>query len=217
MTVLDKACEPSILDKFERIGVFRFTRLITLLSVFTTAMVLIVLATTFLTTLLPQYTSVGGEEVAAVLKAKTTPASGESRDDSSDETVLLSTVKPGPGVKKEFSDSTNRKVLAGWLKGLPKASRQDFIDNMEEVIAYAQRNSMNVTDAINTYKELKLDKVGTVGLDQLERKLSQGTIIGSFLFGLMLLALFSLVLVLLAIERNTRGEERVTGVAAVAS
>ena len=68
---------------------------------------------------------------------------------------------------------------------------------------------MNVTDAINTYKDLKIDKVGTVG-DQLEKKLSRATIIGTFLFGFMLLARFSLVLVLLAIERNTRGQVRIT-------
>jgi hypothetical protein len=199
-----------ILDKFERIGVFRFTRLITLLAILITASGLVVLAASFITTLLPQYTSIGGAEVAAALKAKTSLVdSGESSEDSSDEAVLLSTVKTGPGVKKEFFDSTNRKVLAGWLKGRPKKSRQDFIDNMEEVIEYAQLNGMNVTDAVNTYKDLKLDKVGTVGADQLERTISRATIIGTFLVGLMLLALFSLVLVLLAIERNTRGEVRV--------
>jgi hypothetical protein len=77
---------------------------------------------------------------------------------------------------------------------------------MEDVIAYAYAHQMNATDAINAYKQLKFDNVGTTGFDGVERGIGRVTVIAGFFFGLLLLALFSLVLVLvlLAIERNTR-------------
>jgi hypothetical protein len=68
--VLGDASRPLILDKFERVGVFRFTRLITLAAILITAACLVVIAVMFVTTLLPEYTSNGGKEVAGVLKAK---------------------------------------------------------------------------------------------------------------------------------------------------
>jgi len=105
-------------------------------------------------------------------------------------------------VSKEFASAKNRQVLAGWVKILPKDERQDFIDNMLDVIIYAQQNNINTTDAVNSYKQLKFDNLGTTGFDRVERVVTRGTVIAGILFGVMLL--FSLVLVLLAIERNTR-------------
>ena len=55
-------------------------------------------------------------------------------------------------VSKEFASAKNRQVLAGWVKILPKDERQDFIDNMLDVIIYAQQNNINTTDAVNSYK-----------------------------------------------------------------
>ena len=154
-----------------------------------------------MTTLLPQSTAIGGPEVAAALKGKSAGSSAtEVADDRGDATVL-STVDLPASVNKEFASAENRKVLAGWLKNLPKEARQDFVDNMEDVIAYAHAHQMNATDAINAYKELKFDNVGTTGFDRVERGIARATVIAGFLFRLMLLALFSLVLVLLAIER----------------
>ena len=194
----------STLDNFERIGIFRFTRAIALVAVVIVAVGLIVAGVTFVGTLLPQSTEIGGLEVAAALKGKSAgPAASEAADDHGDAT-MLSTISLPAGVNKEFTSAENRKVLAGWLKSLPKDARQEFVDNMEDIITYANAHQMNATDAINAYRELKFDNVGTTGFDRVERGIARATVIAGFLCGLLLLALFSLVLVLLAIERNTR-------------
>ena len=59
-------------------------------------------------------------------------------------------------------------------------------------------------DVINSYKVLKLAKIAARGIDKYAEQAKKG---GLLFFGAIMMAmvaLFSLVLVLLAIERNTR-------------
>jgi hypothetical protein len=196
----------SALDNFERSTIFRFTRALAIAAVAAIAIALVVAGLIFAATLLPTSSAVGGREVAAAIRVRGS-APTETASETASEAVL-STVNLPLAVSKELSGSDNRKVLSGWLANLPKEERQDFVDNMRDVVVYAQQNNINTTDAINTYKTLKLDKVATTGFDRIERQIARATIIGGFLFGLALLAMFSLVLVLLAIERNTRGQSR---------
>ena len=104
-------------------------------------------------------------------------------------------------------DTDNSKVLEGWLMSLEdEDERQDFLDNLSGVIdrAKAQDKESQINDVINNYRSVKLSKIIDARIDKFE---SVGEKIGFYgsIFGLLIfISLMSMMLVLLAIERNTR-------------
>jgi wobble nucleotide-excising tRNase len=105
----------------------------------------------------------------------------------------------------------NKKVVEGWLEPLGPSERQDFLDNMAEVITAAEKQRVDIVAAINRYKELKLAKIAEAkqGSDFIGITIRPLNVVIGIFFQLALIALISLVLVLLAIERNTRRPENV--------
>lgn len=98
----------------------------------------------------------------------------------------------------------NRKVLRGWLEGLDPDQKRDFLLNMSEVIQGAEQSSADVTEAINKYKTMKLQKLAATGLEKYAVQVRRGAVIGLIAFMVLVLAISSLGLVLLSVERNTR-------------
>ena len=72
------------------------------------------------------------------------------------------------------------------------------------MITYAEQNNLDVTHAINTYKELKLQQYRAAESKALDAKISRYGTVGGMVAAAMLIVALSLVLVVLAIERNTR-------------
>jgi hypothetical protein len=103
-----------------------------------------------------------------------------------------------------LSDQSNKSVLEGWLRGLDADQRQDFLDNLEDVIKYAEQNNLDVIQAVNTYRELKLQKYRAAESKAADARISRYGTIGGIVAAVMLIVALSLVLVVLAIERNTR-------------
>lgn len=112
-----------------------------------------------------------------------------------------------------FSEEQARKVLAYHLRHVSPRARQEYLDNMAEVVD-AERKAHVIKDptkavrgevsAINAYMDLKDAKLLRIRAARpaLRTKILYTEIVAAILLGLV--ALFSLVLVLLAIERNTR-------------
>lgn len=112
------------------------------------------------------------------------------------------TIKLPDNVKKYLSGE-NEKILYGWIEPLEKSNKKNFIENLSLVIAEAEKNNENVVEIINEYKTVKLEKLSGSGFEKYERKVNKGVMLGT-IFGLFIfIALMSLVLVMLAIERNT--------------
>lgn len=116
----------------------------------------------------------------------------------------------------------NRKILRGWLDGLDADQKKDFLQNMSEVIqvaeqsdvrktlrgavpgAVAEQSAVDIVEAINKYKTLKLQKLATNSIERYAIQVRRGAVIGLIAFMVLVLATSSLGLVLLSIERNTR-------------
>jgi hypothetical protein len=105
---------------------------------------------------------------------------------------------------KKYLSGKNEKILNGWIEPLDEKNMKDFIKNLSSIIAEAEERNENVVNIINEYKIVKLEKLNETEFEKYEKVVSKaaisGTIFGLFIF----IALMSLVLVMLAIERNTR-------------
>lgn len=110
-------------------------------------------------------------------------------------------------IKAHFSseDGENAAVLEHWLDNLSgEKQQQDFLDNLSDVIEDAEDQKANVVDVINSYAKMKFAKLKK---DQVGEYAEMGRKFALYLtlFGLVSLTAFmSLILVALAIERNTR-------------
>lgn len=141
-------------------------------------------------------THVGHDEVKRALSPPV-PTSFASLQAAVPEVTIPSNVD-------KYMGRDDRKVFLGWIEDLDEAQKKDFISNLSEVIAEAEKQSDDVVDVINKYSKLKLPKLRGNVLDKYATRAAKAGAIGFTLAMAMLAAIMSLVLVLLAIERNTR-------------
>ena len=120
----------------------------------------------------------------------------------------LPSVKMPFVLQKHFNSPEKVKVLKGWLNILSLEKHQEFIDEMAATVTEAEKLKLSPTEAIDKYKELKFKKIETEIATKAERKTQQLYYAGAVVGAVALIALFSLILVLLAIERNTRQVEK---------
>jgi hypothetical protein len=113
-------------------------------------------------------------------------------------------VKLPPVLQEQFLNEDNQKILRDWLDSLPEGERQPFIDGLAKTVEEARKVGVADADAINRYHEQYVEYVTSRTVAQAAAKTQRLYVAGALISILVLLALFSLVLVLLAIERNTR-------------
>jgi hypothetical protein len=149
--------------------------------------------------------------------AKATPAVSASAPDGASISAggdVEAGLHLGFWTTKAISDRDTKKVLDGWLEDLPIGDRQSFLDGLETVgIAALQRVPPGATadkkgtayaDAVNKYKDLAVARIHARDDAKAvfeQRYMFYAGIAAAFV---AVISLLSLVLVLLAIERNTR-------------
>ena len=104
-------------------------------------------------------------------------------------------------------DTDNKKVLEGWLMGLiDEDERQDFLNNLSGVVARAKNEDKekDINEIINNYRSVKLAKIVEARVDKFESIGEKIGFYGSIFSLLIFISLMSMMLVMLAIERNTR-------------
>lgn len=112
-----------------------------------------------------------------------------------------------PEKVEKYLGAQNKTFFLGWIRNLDPEKKQDFVDNLSEVISQTEIKSPDkMIDFINKYKELKLARFATDPYGKYtEKAMKAGA--GIFILATIgLVGLFSLILVLLAVERNTRKE-----------
>ena len=110
-----------------------------------------------------------------------------------------------PDNVKKYLSGDNEVILKNWLNDLPTAeAKQDFINNLSEVITAAEVKNAVVINVINNYKTLKFSKVQKNGIEQYAEVGKKAAIYCAIAVLVIFVTLMSLVLVMLAIERNTR-------------
>ena len=120
----------------------------------------------------------------------------------------LPSVKMPFVLQKHFNTPEKIQTLKSWLDDLTIGDRQEFVNEMAATVTEAEKLKLSTDEAINKYKELKFKKLETEQSTKAERRTQQLYYAGAVIGAVTLIALFSLILVLLAIERNTRRIER---------
>ena len=107
-------------------------------------------------------------------------------------------------VQKYMDEPQNLATLKDWLSGLTSSEKAEFLDEMAQTIAAAEKAHVDPIDAINKFRTLKLTKLAA-NKDTAEQRITYVVWYASAtVSALVLIALLSLILVLLAVERNTR-------------
>jgi hypothetical protein len=202
----------SFLDSFERKGLFRFTRVLALLIIGVLIIGLIGGAIYFSSTLIPTNSKrVDPAKVIAAIAPPLTPNTQEAPAESTpSDTTSVDTANSFPGLKIPFSLQSYfavaefREFMSGKLSGLSLADEQEYVDNMAEVVDAAKAAGLKETDAMDTYTRMKDEKRDAIAAAKAEALQTRLYLLGTAASALGLIGLFSLILVLLSIERNTR-------------
>ncbi|MEC5407574.1 hypothetical protein VOM14_18665 [Paraburkholderia sp. MPAMCS5] len=111
---------------------------------------------------------------------------------------------------QKYVSGSNAQVIRNHLDKVPRDERQAYIDELGTVVSAAESNKLDPVDAINAYMKLKAERYDEATVARMRKWETLKFAAAGFGAGLLLIALFSLVLVLLAIERNTRNSIRVS-------
>jgi len=181
--------------KFENI-LFRFTRLIAIGGAGIAFISLLVLVLSLILSGSPTYVHI--DDISKKISSDSSVSEAVSKSKSS--------IHIPNNVKRHLSGK-NEAILQGWLNTLSNDDqKQDFVDNLSDVISDAESKNLKVTDIINNYKTIKLSKIRESGVEQY-KELGKKVAVSLAIFGLIIfISLMSLILVMLAIERNTRNE-----------
>jgi len=116
----------------------------------------------------------------------------------------LPSVKMPFVLQKHFNTPEKVQMLKDWLDVISLEEHQKFINEMAVTVTEAEKLKLSPDEAIDKYKELKFKKIETELATKAIRQTQQLYYAGAVVGAVALIALFSLILVLLAIERNTR-------------
>jgi hypothetical protein len=201
----------AFLAKFERNFLFGLTRSLALCFIFITLAALIISGLVIgVSQLEKEDISVAPREVIDNLKPISAndaiqPETQQQENSASSQSPSLPSGLKIPFVlQKHFSSPDNLRTLNNWLEELPEDQRQPFLNEMAEAVTEAEKEQIEPLDAINAYHKLKMEKLQAIDIAKEKQKQTWLWYAGAVGLGVIIIALFSLILVLLAIERNTR-------------
>ncbi|MBU3625707.1 hypothetical protein ICN48_05595 [Polynucleobacter sp. JS-Safj-400b-B2] len=209
-----------VFESFEKKFLFSATRAIFLVLVLLTMLAFMVGSYKFIDRYQESRvsTKVSVDSVFSAIETsnKNSPRQGAATTENQD---LPEDVESGlkiPKIIKETMTGRNKEVLDAWLNSLDPEDRQNFIDEIHAVFEKAmekekaqgkvpsEKQGIIFGEALNKYKELKFQKIDD--RNSQEAKFESNMTLYAGIFGgfIAIISLLSLVLVLLAIERNTR-------------
>lgn len=198
----------SVLDLIERKFLFALTRGVSVTLIALLVFSIIGGAISLGSKLRGEPTVVSSKEVLEAMRTAQTSATGATdtldlQESKSDKLKLMGVNLP-PHVKANFTSDANIRVLTGWLTDLDREMRQEFVNEMDEAIAAAEKAGLQSVDAINKFKEIKLQRLRDIRMAASVQDQKRIYYIFAAFSAVLLVSLLSLTLVLLAIERNTR-------------
>ena len=196
----------SFLEKLETAILFRLTRAFSICVILILLIVLGISAYNAFGTLAPANSYPQPEEVFARLAPQTgrTPTGSVPQDSNP------SSLKLPFSVQRYLSDPGSRSKLLGQLSTLPPGERDGYLQNLAVVIEEAEKmDSGAVGNAIYVYMQLTTERQQEMAARKEALNAQRLQAVEIAVAVLMLIALFSLILVLLAIERNTRSNRTV--------
>jgi len=196
----------AVLESIERRGLFRLTRFLAFVVILALSLALVIGAVIFAGDLIPNRTpAVSFNEISRELHpAPEANQPGSNSSQPGDEFQGAPSLDLPFVLQPYFSASDNREVLMRHMEGLDSTERTEYLNNLSQVVKASQSSGEDTTNVINKYFELKQTQLALAKADSTARTLRRLYIAASALSITFLIALASLILVLLAIERNTR-------------
>jgi hypothetical protein len=195
----------SVLAIVERKAIFRLTRVLALIVI-----ILLALGTAFAiysavvgTTAVPSG-KVKAEDVFKDKAGATAAAEGGHAGSLAQDPLASLKIPEVATLKTWLTIPENKNVINAKLVGTELADRQEYLDGIGKVITMAENQKRNPAESVGRYFGQIEQARAAKAAAEIERKAEREKAIYAIGIGLGLIALFSLVLVLLAIERNTR-------------
>ena len=195
-----------MIEKIERTVFFWFTRVFAWLVIVGALLVLLSSGIDLLKASVSAGLSVGYDEVRAEMDGKgqaaavKAPASG-SREETVKEKYGSDVTEVLAALGQQGSQQTEQ-VVFGWIKGEEKQDRKDFVRGLLNSVRQAPQEKK--ADAANTFKNIWYEKKAQRSLEQVGRTANKTVAQLTFAGAFSAIALFSLILIMLAIEKNTR-------------
>ena len=201
-----------IVEGFERRALFNITRAIALVCI-TVFLLGVIGASVYAFSAwqeAPVMTKVSAQDIISQLRPTPEPA-----PDAQAAQDAPPAADPGPDLSplygyripfalQEYMAGDNAQIIKNHLDDVPAADRQAYLDELGSVVTEVGRAHLDAVSAINAYLKTKAERYADAAAKHAAKWDTLKYAGGGAAAGLFLVALFSLVLVLLAIERNTR-------------
>jgi hypothetical protein len=199
------------LDNFEKRFLFGLTRAVAMFIIVAIFITLVLGGIFFISKYEEVNSKVSAAEIVNIVKppvAAPQSASALSLQTKKREDNSLPAIKTPFVLQKNLNTPEKIKVVKDWLDDVPLDKEQEFIDEMAAAVTEAEKLNLSATETMDTYKVTKFKRLALEKEVKAERDRDRLYMIGATLAAVALVALFSLILVLLAIERNTRRTEQ---------
>ncbi len=196
--------ENGFVARFERKVLFRITRWVALALCTLLFLILVGGALMFAGTWSSGVDRPDPSELTATATSGTAGNEAAHRDASTDAGSVLNGLRMPAIMQEQFGSGTNRRILENWLSDIDRDERQTFLDALGTAADAAQAAGRPIHEGINDYQDRYQDYLRQLLIAEAEAKAERLYVLAVIGSALALIALFSLVLVLMAIERNTR-------------
>ena len=197
-----------ILDALERRALFRLTRSLAFIVVFVLTLGLIVCAVIFAGDLAPsQNPTVSYKKVWTQLHTQVSSAPDPTEMTPSDGDGAKITVDLPVQLQPYFASADHKSALYEHLSRIDADDRKDYLANLVDVMNDAKKRNELDDNVVKTYYELKDSQMALAKDGHALQTTTRLYVIGGAVSTLFMIAFCSLILVLLAIERNTRPQD----------
>jgi hypothetical protein len=198
-----------ILEAIEQRALFRLTRFMAFMVILTLSVSLMVATGLFADQIFPRQSShIAYSDIVRELHPSSPPSPSSdqaSSDQDSLETQASAERLDIPTLLRSYFESQeNRLVLERHVAGLDSDEKKEYLNNMAEVVSNANSHHEDALAVINRYFEDKEAQLDLVRAEKSSRTQLRLYVAAGCISTLLLIAMASLILVLLAIERNTR-------------
>lgn len=201
----------SSIDNIERKYLFRLTRFVALFFIAAAIIPAVFGAFHFTGAFFPESIAISESEISEIIKPVVYDSSDKKQTDKSEAYKdinnaydPLSGLKIPFSVQKYISTAENMEALRNWATPMNRAERKELLRELEVVIKKSEEQKLDVTKTLNNYWEVKNVRLTYRNSAQGTKDRQNYIYAGAIGTAIITIAMFSLVLVLLAIERNTR-------------
>lgn len=200
----------SLVDSVERKFLFGFTRVVALFFISLAVLTIVGCAIFALSQIKPDSISLSHKEILEIVdpNERITPNNTENStvdNQAEDNENIRTASRTFPfAIQKTFNNPASLEKLEMWLDTFSEKDQDQIITELEEVIKLAEEKNSDIDTALMTFQKIKMEKARSSIENQQSKSLENSITAGIVGLSIVIVALFSLVLVLLAIERNTR-------------